>query len=558
MKPGTFLTAILLLISGAVLASGGQVLAQGFMVMPMRMEATVPGGRTFEMPLQIRNTAGDGARAIDLRLVELSQTPDGIWEWREPGQITDRHSSSLAWTSLSTSRTTIAPMEPEDVMVRFTPPPSARGAYFAGIIAETPLPENATGVVVRTRFLIPVIIEIQGRAVRQQVELDDVEMIYDTTEGRTPTTRAHLAIVNNGYTFSRVQGSITVERQAGDRWRPVTRVDVRERSIIPGMTLNLGDDLGRRLPSGTYRLRGELQVDGRRVAPMQKEIEFVGDPNADALAYDTALGLEPAMVRMDVVPGATRTTTLRIDNPGTDPIQVTMKALTPRPLLGVEMDGLLGTELSAEPWTEIRPSEFTLRPGGRQNVRVMSSFPREGVAHPNYYADLVLTGRYADGQSAGETRSTVHLLQRGVESRYQGAIEQLTIAEADDAGGYFVQTRIANIGNAHVEPTARALVLRPQGGMVRSVALTAEEGALLPFGKRTFSGEISFAGLEPGYYALRSVIAMGGEDVTQQQIVMVEQVTDEDGEDALAVSIVEPETVPEDIIEAAREGAGSD
>ena len=47
-------------------------------------------------------------------------------------------------------------------MVRLKPPANARGYYFAGIVAETPIPENATGVVVRVRFLIPLIIEIAG------------------------------------------------------------------------------------------------------------------------------------------------------------------------------------------------------------------------------------------------------------------------------------------------------------------------------------------------------------------------------------------------------------
>ena len=83
-----------------------------------------------------------------------------------------------------------------------------------------------------------------------------------------------MSIANSGQTFSRVRGDLTVERQNGGRWRVVTRVPVKERGIIPGVTLNLGGDLERRLPSGAYRLRADLFVDGRRVAPMQKTIEF--------------------------------------------------------------------------------------------------------------------------------------------------------------------------------------------------------------------------------------------------------------------------------------------
>ena len=72
------------------------------------------------------------------------------------------HASSLPWTTLSASSVDIGPQQPADIMVKFKPPANARGYYFAGIVAETPMPENPTGVVVRVRFLIPLIIEIRG------------------------------------------------------------------------------------------------------------------------------------------------------------------------------------------------------------------------------------------------------------------------------------------------------------------------------------------------------------------------------------------------------------
>jgi hypothetical protein len=360
-------------------------------------------------------------------------------------------------------------------------------------------------------------------------------MTYLTEEGKTPTTTAHLQVTNKGQTFSRVRGKVHVEKQSDDRWRPVTRFDVNELSIIPGVTLELGQDLGRRLPSGTYRLRGELFVDGRRLPPMEKEIAFEGDPNIDALAYDTALILEPAMVEMNVAPGATRTTVVRVENPGTDPVKVQMMSRTPRGLAGVEMGELRGSDLSAEPWTEIRPAEFTIKPGRWQNVRVMSRVPREGVDHPNYYADLVLNGSYVDGQSAGETRSTVHLTNADAPSTKDAMIEQVTLAEGDTPTQFIVQMRVANVGNVHVEPTTRALLLNAQGGLVTNQALSGEEGALLPLGKRTYSATLDFAGVERGYYALRAMASLQvGYDVTKQLVLQVErgEIAGADGEKA--------------------------
>lgn len=526
--------------------------AQNFMVQPMTMEVAAHPGRSVEVPLGIHNLAGGDIGTVNLRLVELSQGPEGAWRVIEPGSDEDiaGHSSSLAWSSLSHDQVEIAPLEPTEVMVRLSVPPSARGAYFAGVIVESPPIEEAPGVMVRVRFLVPIIIEIDGRPARQQVVLDDVAMTYHDDPGAKPTTKASMSVANRGQTFSRVSGGLSIEREdSNGRWRPVTRVDVVDRAIIPGVELDFGGDLERRLPSGTYRLRADLQVDGRPIAALEKEIAFEGDPNIDTLAYDTALVLTPEMVRMDVVPGATRTTALTIENPGDDPVHVRMAVSTPQSLVGVEMGDLKGSALSAEPWTEMRPAEFTLRPGGRQNVRVMSRVPREGVQHANYYADLVLEGAYEDGQSAGETRSTVQLFNAGLEARIDGEVEQLLVSEGDGPSRYIVQMRFANTGTVHLEPTAYVALLNPQGRQVNQVELTAEEGALLPLARRRYSGEMDLSEVEPGYYALRSRTHLtDGNALTGQQVLLVESGTDGAG---TSVTVVDPEAhdIPEGLDE---------
>jgi hypothetical protein len=531
---------VLLLINPAV--------AQGFLVKPMRVEVAPPAGRLIEIPLEIRNTGNTDVRQINLRLVDVSQGPDGAWQLIEPADESGSpERSSIAWTELNADSVDIAPMEPAEVTVRVRPPITAKGFYFAGIVAETPLPEITQGIAVRTRFLIPVIVQIPGRPVRQQVDLGDLSMTYQPPGGGPPTTIAGMSIVNKGGTFSRVRGQMQVERQNGDKWRPVTRFDIPERSIMPGLTLTLGQDLQRRLPSGTYRLRGDLFVDGRRVKPLEKEIAFEGDPSVDTLAYDTALLLNPPMVDMKVAPGATRTTVVEVENPGTDPVNVDIAMTTPRSLIGVEMGELKGAELSAEPWTVVRPAQFTLRPGRRQNVRVMSRVPREGLTHPNYYADLVLKGAYADGQSAGETKSTIHLLNAKMTALVDGTIDQLSVAEGEDAARYVVQSRLTNIGDVHVEPTIRVELKTSQDQLVRNETLIGDEGPLLPLAKRTYSAVVDFSGVEPGYYALRAVASLADDrEVAKQQVVLVQRAEDpEGGAGAVHVSVVESATIEE-------------
>ena len=540
----------LFLALGLFLSMGwaAPALAQGFMVEPMRIQVSVAAGRDVQVPVSIRNTAMDGPRELELRLAHLDQNAAGGWAFQDVVDGAPAHQSSLEWTSLSATQAQIAPLEPAQVMLRFQPPRNARGAYFAALLIETPAPpEDAVGLSVRMRFLIPVIIEIEGRPVRQSVQLSDVVMTYDDADDRAPTTRAHLQITNMGETFSRVTGNLRIERRSGDRWRLVTRFETRERPIIPGVTLELGQDLERRLPSGEYRLRGEVMVDGRRLPPLQQEIEFEGDPNVDALAYDTELRLSPEMVRMDVVPGATRTTILRIENPGEDAVTVNLGAATPRALAGVRMGDVVGVELSAEGWTTVRPAQFTLRGGANQNVRVISTVPAAEGLNANYYADLSLSGRYADGQSAGTQSSVIHLVNRAVETVRHGEIEGLSLAEAEP-NVFAVQARFVNTGNTHVTPLARVTVSNPQGRTVRSASLSGVEGMLLPLEQRVFGGEIDFSGVEPGMYGMRATIDLeDGDNVTLQHAIEVqhEEVQTDDGTvQQVRVTVLEGEELP--------------
>jgi hypothetical protein len=533
----------------AILAGVAQpVLAQGFMVKPMRLEAAPRPSSVVELPVQVWNTSGESARDVELKLVELSQSSIGTWKVVDPGQDPlVGHSSALSWTSIADSRVTIDPLQPIEFMVRLQPPSDARGAYFVGVVIEEPRPEGATGITVRTRFLVPLIIQIQGRTVRQKIALQDGGMLYGPSDvPGEMTTSAFVEVVNSGQSYSRLKGSVRIDRRDGDEWRSVTRVDLDERSIIPGVTLQLGRDLQRHLPSGTYRIHGELLVDGRRIAPFEKELEFEGDPATSAIAYDTSLMLDPALIDVEIVPGATRTTVLTIENPGSEAVSVDIASIVPKGLVGVEMGTFRGTDVSAAEWTSVRPSAFTLRPGRTQRVRVVSSVPKGELLHPNYYADLVLTGTYPDGQSAGETRSTIRLANDAAETVVNGSISSVTMAEGD-AAKFVVQVRFVNAGNIHLTPTAQVALLTPQGGSVLGSRLEGEARPLLPLGRRDFSGELDFSGVEPGSYVLRSVVSIGdGRDVVKQMVATVELATDGEGttETVPVVTLLDPESGP--------------
>jgi hypothetical protein len=525
-----------------IAAMPATALAQGFQVRPMQMDYTIPAAKISETELVLSNTTTEDL-ALDVRVVELTQASNGSWQIvSNDGPVSEF--SARPWISLQTESVIIEPASSAAIGVRFSAPPSARGTYVAGIVAEQPTPEGATGLIVRVRFLIPVIIQIEDRPVRQEVELDDVQMVFDAGEQTTArTTTAHVEISNRGRTYSRVQGEIRIDRRSGENWRSVTRIEVPERGIIPGVSLSLGGDLKRSLPSGEYRLRGEVYVDGRRIRPLEKVIDFQGDPNIDAVAYDTTLILQPAMVEMAIAPGAVRSTSVRVENPGDSPVTVRATAEIPNHLRSAAMGELIGSSLSAAAWTAIRPSEFAIRPGGRQNIRVTSQVPKEGVDHANYYAELILQGTYADGQSGGETRSKVHLVNKNVEATPDGVIERLTIAEGSNPSEFLVHTRFINTGNIHLEPRTRAEVVTSDGDLKTATNLTGEAGALLPLEQREYGGSLDLSRLEPGDYLLRVVSDFAETDSIRKQlalrVTLAEAATGEAEDAAAGVRMVE-------------------
>src|SRR5690606_3880764 len=124
----------------------------------------------------------------------------------------------------------------------------------------------------------------------------------------------------------------------------------------------------------------------RRTPRQEMVIDFEGDPEVDSVAFDTAVMLDPHELSFEAAPGATRTNTIAITNPGDQSVSLEISLETPKALQRVAMGELLGEDLSAAPWTDVRPAELTIRPGQRRNVRLISRLPKEGADNPHYYA----------------------------------------------------------------------------------------------------------------------------------------------------------------------------
>ena len=277
-------------------------------IKPMRLEFTPLAGRRVEQVLQLRNRDPNTPQTIDLALHELGQYENGNWQIIEPNENSDasKGHSCLSWVKLDAKTITLLPQTMVPVTVTLRVPPGVRGFYCACLTASIrpPMVAGETPAAIVVRFLVPILVQIQGQPTRQSIQLTDVAMEFRPQSLLQPaTTIVSMQIANMGGTYSHLKPKLRLQSFSGGHWRTVTEPEFKEVSIIPEIELNLKGDIERSLPPGKYKLYGELHVDGRRVKPVEKEIDFAGDPSISKIAYDAALDLWPADLSLSGVPG---------------------------------------------------------------------------------------------------------------------------------------------------------------------------------------------------------------------------------------------------------------
>ncbi|MBA7475851.1 hypothetical protein ES707_11225 [subsurface metagenome] len=515
---------------------------QGFMVEPMKMEFTIRPGQTIEKVLELRSTGIHETKTLDLKLMELTQSETGIWRVIEPASDVDTShlSSCLKWIKLSAETVKVKSLEMVPVKVNLHIPRSARGFYAAALTAQTRPKRGRKGITIVFRFLIPILVEIQGRPARQKIELADASMQFlEQSQKNSATTLVSMNIVNKGGTYSRLKGNVNVMWQVGEHWQRVTSAEFREVGIIPGVKLNLESDLKRRLPSGKYELKGTVYVDGRRIRPLVKEIEFVGDPTVTKVAADTPLILEPSTLSIKAIPGSTRTSAIKVRNLSEEAVNVSVDVEVPEPLGNVALGELKGEDLSCAEWIKVIPDSFTVRPGRHRSIRVIARLPKNEKMYAKYYATLVLRAAYTDGQSAGKNTSLILLQNAKIEAKAAAQIMKVSLA-AEEGSRYIVRAKSANVGDVHFTPECKAIVTKPDGAPVLESAPSGQGQVMLPLETRDFSGILDFSGVEEGIYRLTVSIDYREKTEEVSKILPI-QVSLEEGEKIVTVISVNEE-----------------
>lgn len=512
-----------IVITVAILLSAQTAFGQ-LIVQPMRIDLTPRPGRRIKTSFEIQNYDPNEIHIVNLVLADISQWEDGTWRIIEPNEDydTSKLSSCKDWLTLTKDRVEVRALRIVPVEMTLRVPPGVRGFYGAGVIATLELDPGTQGVGIIIRYLVPVLLNIQhGRAIRHKIELEGVNLTFSEPNGLEPAkTLISANIVNKGGTFSALNVLGRVRAFSNGHWREVTETEFRKAGIIPGVELNLQKDIGRSLPSGKYKVAAGLYVDGRRVRAIEKEIDFVGDPSISKVASDVALRVTPTELVIRSLPGATRTSVIKVRNDSDDTVTVRTSLAIPPSLYGVTFGDLFGDELSCSAWVELMPETFTLRRGGRMNIRIKASMPKTTNMHAYYYGLLSLHATYADGQNAGVKTAYISVENSSVEAVPVAQPVRLNLAHMEESR-YLVVTSFGNFGNIHFTPRCTATITNLMGVSMRKgkILLTSSKsGLMLPLEFRAFSGVFDLSDYPAGMYTVTTTLEYAPGEVVNNQI----------------------------------------
>lgn len=551
-------------ITVTIILSAGPAVGQ-YMVQPLEFKPQTRANKQINTALQIHSLEENEALEISLKVVELSQMPSGEWQIFDPdpnaggdyieGFDVSQLSSCSDWIKLSTSNITIDPQGqvPVEVMIRV--PPRAHGFYSAGILTSYHVVPEGSDVGYFLRYLVPVLIQIEGRTILPKIKLLDVDMEHVPAQGERPaTTNIQMSIENDGMTYSRLRPRARLEGFQDGHWRLITRAEFQDTGIIPGVKLNLKTDIMRSLPSGKYKLAGAIYIDGKRGKAIQREFDFVGDPLLQKAATDAPLDLDPIEVIINGLPGTTRRETLSIHNASDSIVTIQTLFALPSSLAGRGSPNFKGDSLGCPDWLRVEPSEFTLGSYKDQKVRIIAQIPESASDYPWHYAVLGLYANYPDGQMAGLTTANVCVGDRNVNPEPMVRPGILKIDDYDpEKSEFYIYAEFINDGPVYFTPKrCRAGLAIISGQYVNqlrtSTTLRSDQpGVILPLDTRRYSGVLDLSSVEAGIYRLEVSLEYGvGQRIRKQSAIQVSVVN----ERRLVQTIqTADEIAPNDIIE---------
>jgi hypothetical protein len=520
---GTRLSARIIGTMAVVLLLSSSAFAE-FLVQPIILKQQVMPGRRVPLEFKIDNLSIDATEEVTLRFADLTQDEDGVWlevAPDDPRIATLR--SCKSWLSCPIASAQLDPRQILPVPVIATIPAGTRGYYFAAMIVETTPRQTAIdgpygGALLGVQYLVPIILESQSGKLWHKIELKSVGLTYvpPTLENPTASVLGSMEITNDGGTYSRLMGQLRIWRQHQGHWSKAAELTLPENGIIPGVRLNLKQDIGVLLPNGRYKVEGYLFVDGQRANALFQEIDFEGDRRVVDVRGLVPIDLDKEDVYIDILPGSARSGSVMVGNGSEDPVTVTAEVILPEHMLHtINGRGIKGEDLGCADWITLQPKDFTLQRYGRRNVNLVVRMPPTATEYSHYYATLRLHVTYPDGTPAG--MKTARVCVRNTKAVATNLIDAATLTHAElTPSRYMVTAIFRNGGVTHVTPRCVG-VLSGAGGVAYKKFLMNSEavgqtGIFLPFETRTFSGTLDLSDIPAGFYRLTAVMEYRGRD----------------------------------------------
>ena len=542
-----------------VLLAGSSAFGQ-FIVQPLKVVTPVPAGRRVPIELVLENTTNNTTQNVSLRLVDVTQDANGVWQGIEPDAVPiegpngttlvnvgseDRPNlvnisnlrSCQSWLRIvqaderGSRNLEVLPTHRMPIQLLIDVPSDKRGFWCAALLAQANLGQQvvegmSSNVVLE--FLVPIILSVVGRPEPQGVQLTDVGLEFEPQSERGPAaTYVTLSVKNTGGTYSMIKGLGRVWGKFNGHWKKLAdREFPNDISIIPGAEFRIRTDVGVALGAGDYKVEGYLFVDAKQGPGVSKELAFKGDPRVRGPGKGAAaLDLAKWEVFIYAQPGQTRSESLQVANASDEAVNVDLSVDLPDCMKDKVAGDVRGDQFDCAQWLKVSPTKFSLEPRASINLSVQSSMPNDAT-NPSYYAMVRLRSVYVDGEQGGQTDFRVCI--QNTKAPGNVLVQALPVRLAESSPGrYLVTSHFGNYGTIHLQPTCVAYLTSVStsagsGEIVKKFSMSndtlSQSGLMLPLETRQFTGVMDVSGVPSGSYRLTAVLTPEKGGAVQKQI----------------------------------------
>jgi hypothetical protein len=223
----------------------------GLEVTPGKLEISVPGGASYNIPISVRNSSFDQVH-VQASLVDFGVTPDGSYQFQKVGT---REYSLLKWAAIRPREFDLKPGDDQQVQLTIQMPQASLSGEYAGIVFFQTRPSRHAGeavafsvrVAAKIYETIPGTVQVGGAITKMTA----------TSSPRGQTY--HVMFKNTGNAHTYVRGQLAVQQGSNV---------VEQLNLADGQLVERGGDrtlevTGKKLPPGSYQAIATVDYGGK-------------------------------------------------------------------------------------------------------------------------------------------------------------------------------------------------------------------------------------------------------------------------------------------------------